>query len=312
MSHREKHKHSENVHCLLRSGSHSRGEMNTLHLLVLTLFTLTGVLSDREWGVNYSEPICAVRGSDVIISCTYFYPKSGHQVERVLWCSMNSNKEKCHDRPYVYDSSTADSGDFNYVGDKKSNCTLLISNVQFSHSGEYKYRFITNVEAGKWTGDPGVTLTVAVLQVSMIRLSGNGTLKEGDSVNLTCAVNCSLSSPQFVWFKNRERLPESGSVLHLPALTVRNSGNYSCTLKNYEDFTSGMISLDVEADFSCRGSTSSTLEHLKRKHVGPLDEEEESLPRLPLATLMEAQTQIIGKESSLFCLPLTAWIEREV
>ncbi|XP_036414649.1 cell adhesion molecule 4-like [Colossoma macropomum] len=80
----------------------------------------------------------------------------------------------------------------------------------------------------------------------MIRLSGNGTLKEGDSVDLTCAVNCSLSSPQFVWFKNRERLPESGSVLHLPALTVWNSGNYSCALKNYEAVTSEMISLDVE------------------------------------------------------------------
>ncbi|KAL7835810.1 hypothetical protein SRHO_G00281570 [Serrasalmus rhombeus] len=147
----------------------------------------------------------------------------------------------CQDRPYVYDSTyPAASGDFKYVGDKTSNCNLLISNVQFSHSGEYRFR---------WTGDPGVTLKVAVVQVSMIRLSGNGTLKEGDSVNLTCAVNCSLSSPQFVWFKNKERLPESGSVLHLPALTVRNSGNYSCALRNYENFTSEMISLDVEGLF---------------------------------------------------------------
>ncbi|KAL7835811.1 hypothetical protein SRHO_G00281580 [Serrasalmus rhombeus] len=157
----------------------------------------------------------------------------------------------CYDGPYVYDSnSPAASGDFKYVGDKTSNCTLLISNVQFSHSGEYKFRFITNVEGGRWTGDPAVTLEVAeVVKVLMIRLSGNGTLKEGDSVNLTCAVNCTLSSPQFVWFKNRERLPESGSVLHLPALTVRNSGNYFCALRNYEAFTSEMISLDVEGLF---------------------------------------------------------------
>ena len=75
---------------------------------------------------------------------------------------MNSNKEKCYDGLYVHDSnSPADSGDFKYVGDKTSNCTLLISNVQFSHSGEYKFKFITNVVAGKWTGDPGVTLKVA-------------------------------------------------------------------------------------------------------------------------------------------------------
>ncbi|KAL7835808.1 hypothetical protein SRHO_G00281550 [Serrasalmus rhombeus] len=235
---------------MLKSGSRSRGEMKMLHLLVLTLLTLTGVLSDGGWGVNYSEPICAVRGSNAIISCTYFYPKSPYPVEKVLWCSMNSNSEKCQDRPYVYNSdSPAASRDFKYVGDKTSNCTLLISNVQFSHSGEYKFRFITDVKDGRWTGDPGVTLKVAVVQVSMIRLSGNGTLKEGDSVNLTCAVNCSLSSPQFVWFKNTEHLPESGSVLHLPALTVRNSGNYSCALRNYENFTSEMISLDVEGHF---------------------------------------------------------------
>ncbi|XP_037389768.1 sialoadhesin-like [Pygocentrus nattereri] len=235
---------------MLKSGMRSRGEMKMLHLLVLTLLTLTGVLSDGGWGVNYSEPICAVRGSDVIISCTYFYPKSVQQLERVFWCSMNSNSGTCYDGLYVYDSdSTAASGDFKYVGDKTSNCTLLISNVQFSHSGEYKFRFITDVEIGRWTGDPGVTLKVAVVQVSMIRLSGNGTLKEGDSVNLTCAVNCTLSSPQFVWFKNRERLPESGSVLHLPALTMRNSGNYSCALRNYENFTSEMISLDVKGLF---------------------------------------------------------------
>ena len=98
-----------------------------------------------------------------------------------------------------------------------------------------------------WT----LSCSLKVLLVSMIRLSGNGTLKEGETVNLTCAVNCSLSSPQFVWFKNRERLNESGPVLHLPALTVRNSGNYSCALKNYEAVTSEMISLDVEG-----GSTS--------------------------------------------------------
>ncbi|XP_037389687.1 uncharacterized protein LOC119262341 [Pygocentrus nattereri] len=241
---------SQNLHCLLRSGMRSRREMKTLQLLVLTLLTLTGVLSDGEYGVNYPEPeICTVRGSDVIISCAYFYPKSGQQVQRVFWCSMNSNSEKCHDGPYVYNSdSPAASGDFKYVGDKTSNCTLLISNVQFSHSGEYKFRFITNVD--KWTGDPGVTLNVSVVKVSMIRLSGNGTLKEGDSVNLTCAENCTLSSPQFVWFKNKERLPESGSVLHLPALTVRNSGNYSCALRNHENFTSEMISLDVKGVLS--------------------------------------------------------------
>ncbi|KAF4076167.1 hypothetical protein AMELA_G00227270, partial [Ameiurus melas] len=50
-------------------------------------------------------------------------------------------------------NSSITTSDFEYAGDNKSNCTLLIHNVQFSYSGEYKFRFITNVD--KWTGDPG-------------------------------------------------------------------------------------------------------------------------------------------------------------
>ncbi|KAF5882004.1 myeloid cell surface antigen CD33-like isoform X1 [Clarias magur] len=159
---------------------------------------------------------------------------------------MNSNTDRCLDPPYVYNSSSNTKSDFEYVGDDKSNCTLLIHNVQFSYSGEYRFRFITNVAGGLWTGDPGVTLQTADLKVSLIRLSGNGTLKQGDSLNLTCDVNCTHSSSQFVWSKNNEQLNTSGPVLHFPALTVRDSGNYTCTWKTNETSGSKTISLQVE------------------------------------------------------------------
>ncbi|KAG9259530.1 carcinoembryonic antigen-related cell adhesion molecule 2-like [Astyanax mexicanus] len=191
------------------------------------------------WGVNYTGAICAVRGSNVRIPCSYFYPSS-LKVETVSWCSMNSNKGRCVDPPYVYNSSSnSTSEEFKYIGDKQSDCTLLISNAQFSHSAEYRFRFKTNVEFDQWTGDPGVTLRVEALQ-----LTGppeNETLKEGDSVNLTCAVNCSLNSPQFVWFKNNQRLPSSDPVLHSSALTVEDSGSYSCALKTDEAARSEII-----------------------------------------------------------------------
>ncbi|XP_053343347.1 uncharacterized protein LOC128513823 [Clarias gariepinus] len=86
------------------------------------------------------------------------------------------------------------------------------------------------------------------LGVSLIRLSGNGTLKQGDSLNLTCDVNCTHSSSQFVWSKNNEQLNTSGPVLHFPALTVRDSGNYTCTWKTKETSGSKTISLQVEGD----------------------------------------------------------------
>ncbi|KAF5879792.1 myeloid cell surface antigen CD33-like isoform X1, partial [Clarias magur] len=74
---------------------------------------------------------------------------------------MNSNTGKCPAPPYVYNSSSNTKSDFEYVGDDKSNCTLLIHNVQFSYSGEYRFRFITDWIGSKWTGDPGVTLQTA-------------------------------------------------------------------------------------------------------------------------------------------------------
>ncbi|KAG9283829.1 carcinoembryonic antigen-related cell adhesion molecule 2-like [Astyanax mexicanus] len=200
----------------------------------------SGVQSNKsKYGVNYPGPICAVRGSNVRIPCTYSYPSS-HKVETVRWCSMNSNKRKCADPPYVYDSSSNSASEgFQYIGNKQSDCTLLISNVQFSHSAEYKFRFKTNVTDAQWTGDPGVTLQVGALKLT--GLPESETLKEGDSVNLTCAVNCSLSSPQFVWFKDNQRLPSSDPVLHLPALTVEDSGNYSCALKTNESVRSEIV-----------------------------------------------------------------------
>ncbi|KAI5092480.1 hypothetical protein C0J45_18111 [Silurus meridionalis] len=159
---------------------------------------------------------------------------------------MNSNTGRCTSPPYVYNSLSNTKSDFEFTGDDKSDCTLLIHNVQFSYSGEYKFRFITDVAGGIWTGEPGVTLQVTDLKVSLIRLSGNGTLKPGDSLNLTCDVTCTQSSSQFLWSKNNELLPESGAVLHFPALNLRDSGNYTCTWKTSTTSGSKTISLQVE------------------------------------------------------------------
>ncbi|KAI5092471.1 B-cell receptor CD22-like, partial [Silurus meridionalis] len=198
-----------------------------------------------KWGVNYTTyPICAVRGFSVSIPCSYYYPTS-NKVTQMLWCSMNTNTEKkCLNPPYVYNSTSNTTSDFEFAGNNKSDCTLLIHNVQFNYSGVYKFRFITNLD--RWTGDPGVTLQVADLKVSLIRLSGNGTLKPGDSLNLTCDVTCTQSSSQFVWFKNNEQLNTSEAVLHFPALTLSESGNYTCTWKTNMTSGSKTISLQVE------------------------------------------------------------------
>ncbi|XP_060756608.1 uncharacterized protein LOC132867654 [Neoarius graeffei] len=223
-------------------------------LLALILLTLSGVLTQDKsrWSVKYPDnPICAVRGFSVSIPCSYYNDPTSNpniQVTQKLWCSLNSNTDVCLNPPYVYDSSSNTNSDFEYAGDDKSNCTLLIHNLQFSYSGKYRFRFITANPNDRWTGVPGATLQVADLKVSLIRLSGNGTLKQGDSLNLTCDVNCTHSSSQFMWSKNNEPLNTSGPVLHFPALTVRDSGNYTCTWKTNEASGSETISLHVEGE----------------------------------------------------------------
>ncbi|KAG7318040.1 hypothetical protein KOW79_019075 [Hemibagrus wyckioides] len=218
--------------------------MKTLYFFLLTL---CGVLTqDREFGVKYPDkPICAVRRFSVSIPCSYSYPQK-HQVEQKLWCSMNSNTDVCLNPPYVYNSSSNTKSDFEFTGDDKSDCTLLIHNVQFSYSGEYRFRFITNGD--RFTGKPGVTLQVTDLKVSLIRLSGNGTLKQGDSLNLRCDVNCTHTSSQFVWSKMNQSLNTSGPVLHFPAVTVRDSGKYTCTWKTNKTSGSETYELLVEGD----------------------------------------------------------------
>ncbi|XP_072538799.1 uncharacterized protein [Salminus brasiliensis] len=141
---------SGNYSCALKTDKTVRSETLSINV-------------EGGWDVNYPGPICAVRGLNVIISCNYFYPKP-FKVQTVLWCSMKSADAHSLNPPYVYNSRSPNSSDiFQYAGDKQSNCTLSIRNVQFSHSAEYRFRFLTNKYDGKWTGDPGVTLEVGVL-----------------------------------------------------------------------------------------------------------------------------------------------------
>ncbi len=99
--------------------------------------------------MNYPLPICAARGSDATIDCNFTYPQD-QQVQQVLWC---------RDKSYVYDSEANNNqNNFQYIGNKTSDCSLLIRNINQTHSGEYRFRFITS--GNKWTGNPGVNILV--------------------------------------------------------------------------------------------------------------------------------------------------------
>ncbi|KAF1379534.1 hypothetical protein PFLUV_G00177050 [Perca fluviatilis] len=209
----------------------------------LMLLFLTGALCS-QWKVNYHEQhICAVKDSSVVILCSFYYPDN-LIVQSVIW---GHEKYNIFDGPFIFDSKlNKTSLRFQYIGDTNHNCSLKIHQVEHNDTGKHTFRFTTNSNEGKWTGRVGSTLKVVDLSISVTKPNGNGTTKEGDSVNLTCRNSCDGSKlSAFTWFKNGEPITE-GPTLYLSNMSSTNSGNYTCSLKTHTGTTSGVIHIDVE------------------------------------------------------------------
>uniref|UniRef100_A0A3Q3FLT7 Ig-like domain-containing protein n=1 Tax=Kryptolebias marmoratus TaxID=37003 RepID=A0A3Q3FLT7_KRYMA len=191
--------------------------------------TVSGVLSS-DWHVVYQDQnICAVRGSSVIILCSFYYPEE-ETVQSVKW---GHERNDVFDGPFIYDSviknNTNTSSRFHYIGDKKHNCSFQILHVTHNDTGKYVFRFITNSRKGRFTGAEGSTLQVVDLEILMS--NENQTFKEGDSVNLTC-VSCDSGLPsELIWLKNGRAIHE-GRVLYLGNISSMSSGDYVCSLRD--------------------------------------------------------------------------------
>ncbi|XP_073716219.1 B-cell receptor CD22 [Misgurnus anguillicaudatus] len=198
-------------------------------LPLIFLLIVQGVYSaDDEWGVNYSSPsICALKGSTVIINCTYKYP-TGHQITKVFWTKINSP-----DPPDLSEDSEY-SQRIQYLGDKHQDCTMRLTDVRQTDSHEYYFRFITYNLDGKWIGKPAVTLDITDLQVE----SSGERVTEGHSVTLTCKSRCSLTDRStFIWFKNTQSLSERtdrNNQLILQSVRREDAGNYSCAVQGHK------------------------------------------------------------------------------
>uniref|UniRef100_A0A671TE53 B-cell receptor CD22 n=1 Tax=Sparus aurata TaxID=8175 RepID=A0A671TE53_SPAAU len=128
--------------------THKQQPQLPLFIVLLHLWEIDG------WGVTYSSnEICAFKGSTVEMSCTYTYPSTVKRVENGFWFT----KEKWVQMDLRTDPQYSGRVQYKF-GNKK--CTLKITDLRESDSAEYKFRFITDQKGGKYTGDPGVTLSV--------------------------------------------------------------------------------------------------------------------------------------------------------
>ena len=48
-----------------------------------------------------------------------------------------------------------------FLGNKENNCSMKMEGLRESDSGEYKFRIITDLTGGVYSGNPGVKLSVS-------------------------------------------------------------------------------------------------------------------------------------------------------
>ncbi|XP_047454848.1 uncharacterized protein LOC125016410 [Mugil cephalus] len=197
---------------------------------------------------------CAVKGSTVTLPCT-FTPATSVEINgkdeklkivRVLWCQ---NHPICQGiTPSVYDSnSTNNDPRYQYLGDKKRNCTLQIRDIQKKDNASFRFRMEADNGAGHFTNRTGVEVLVVDGIQMMIQSSRNkNTFSRGESVSLQCTTHCTFHQLEVTWFKDGHALSESGPALHLSSVTAKDSGNYTCALKKNMKTQSLQRSLQVE------------------------------------------------------------------
>ncbi|KAJ4918434.1 hypothetical protein JOQ06_024444, partial [Pogonophryne albipinna] len=222
------------------------------HILLGFMVLLAGV-SPGAWGqsVNYPGPVCGVKGSKVTLPCTFSPLKSVRdedgrevliEIQRVIWCL---NHEICQgSTPSVYDSDPERNNPrYRYLGDKQGSCSLQISGLQEEDAGTLLFRMEANDRRATFTGPPGVRVTVSDGDPMQIKNSSD----PDGAVSLLCSARCTFHQLEVTWSRDGHTLPQSGPALRLTALTAKDSGNYTCALKNDPRTESLPYRLHVEA-----------------------------------------------------------------
>ncbi|KAG9328965.1 hypothetical protein JZ751_008570, partial [Albula glossodonta] len=207
-------------------------------LLACAIKPPAGVVGQDGWSVTYTpERICALKGSTVDMSCTYSYP-TDNIVQKTVWFILDLNNEG---EP---EELSLNNWRVEYLGNTNHDCSFRITGVTESDSATYRFRFLTNTEGGKYTGQPGVTLTVTGLQVSVYPV----TVTERQWVTLTCGTTCNLTgSPVFIWYKNRKVINNEIQMQHSFILTsTDDTALYSCAMK-------GSVRAEINSDTVTEG-----------------------------------------------------------
>ncbi|XP_076842830.1 sialoadhesin-like [Brachyhypopomus gauderio] len=185
--------------------------------------------SDQNcWSVTYSvSTICGLIGSSLNLHSYFTFPNN-ITVTNSSWfinCSGTDPVDVRQEEGY--------SGRVQYRQNSQNTCSMTLTHLRESDTHTYKFRFLTDDPTGKYTGEPGVTLTVTGLTVTV--LDGHGVK------NLMCSSTCPLSNnPTYIWFRNGQRMSDCTSVsCSVPA--DRCADRYSCAVEGHENITSTAV-----------------------------------------------------------------------
>uniref|UniRef100_A0AAQ4S0A4 Ig-like domain-containing protein n=1 Tax=Gasterosteus aculeatus aculeatus TaxID=481459 RepID=A0AAQ4S0A4_GASAC len=188
--------------------------------LVVFLLSVQVIQSQDGWRVNYRQTdVCAAKGSTVYISCYYTYPPGidPSDIKDRFWFTKEKDGE-----PVDLKTDSEYSGRVTYRCYSNSrSCYLLITDVRESDSAEYKFTFMTNKPGEKYTGSPGVTLSVTGFQVQVRR-------SDSTWLELTCHSSCVLSDrAEYYWYKNEEYIKRGSSL----SVSSGSTDRYYCYLR---------------------------------------------------------------------------------
>ncbi|XP_039598658.1 B-cell receptor CD22-like [Polypterus senegalus] len=210
--------------------------------LLVILAVVSSVADSNNMAVTYTpQTICTLEGSTVRINCKYDHPAE-FTIQLEAWF-YDHNKDNVYpkDGTIVYHTNRSQvpssyTNRVQFFGNKNKICDVKISNVSRQESGEYKFRF---EGTDNWTQKPGVSVTITGLIIQ----TTPETIKENDTVTLSCRANCSLNNTVFSWFRNGRPLNETSKDLQIQRVSTEDSVSYSCRAGN---ITSPERLLDVQ------------------------------------------------------------------
>ncbi|XP_076118425.1 sialoadhesin-like isoform X2 [Alosa pseudoharengus] len=219
----------------------------TLSLPVVVFLVLTisqAVLSNMGgscWStaLHSNTDICAVRGSSVVISCS-FKNYCNLTISKIYW-GITTQEGKT---PTDLKLNAAYQGRVQYFWKNDTNCTMKIQNVKKEDSSSYRPIFETENANQTREGKFEINLTVTDLTVTVPQL-----VIEGHAVNLSCKSACNeMDKHKVLWRKNGQVVTGKQRYRHeleLLSVTIEDEGDYTCALNGYNKTASTPVKLNV-------------------------------------------------------------------